>query len=218
MSRKPVAGPIVIPNGTLVVVTYANLERVWHNTFHAINQAAGPLNPAIAETIFSGIKAQAGTTGWLAHMAAGADITGVHMKDLRAANNPILFSTSASVAGTAPDAAISLATAFVVTLLTASSGRAFRGRAYLAGLTIGALANSTHAAVAVGPAAIAYVQGIQTVLSTNNLQLGIAQRALQAGTDIHDNPLPARPAAMVPVTGFANTNNRIDSQRRRLGR
>jgi hypothetical protein len=140
------------------------------------------------------------------------------VKDLRAANNPEYLSSSGPAAGTAVGAAASINTALVATLRTAQAGRGFRGRVYLAGLTNASLASSRQWDGPTGTDAVAFVEGLRTVMNTNSIPMVVAQRALQAGTDVNGNPLPARLADTVPVVLVDIANPRVDTQRRRLGR
>lgn len=217
MARIPVAGPVVIPNCVEVRLVWSNNGRTFKNVLHGNLTAAGPLNPTIAETLFSAFKTQLTSSSWGAMIHTTTTMTGVEVKDLRAGNNPTLLSTGAAAAGTGTGNASPLSTALVFTLKTAQSGRAFRGRAYLAGLAPIAIADSLHGAAAAFTNGIAFLNGVNSVMGTQGFPLVVAQRALQAGTDKHGNPLPARAAAVVPVTSINNVNNRLDSQRRRLG-
>jgi len=183
--------------------------------------AAGPLNPAVAETIFSAGKANAATTAWLAHCSPSLSLSGVHVKDLRAANNPTLASTGASLAGTGTGAPLSQATAMAVTLRTAQSGRGFVGRVFLPGMVDSVLANArTFDEVVAGPAAVAFVQGLQAAATASIGAPVLAQRQLLAST-VAGAPPPynsPRPANTIPITGVNIASPLVDTQRRRVGR
>ena len=114
------------------------------NVLHAQVTAAGPLNPSVGETIFSAIKANAATTTWLTQLPVNTSFTGVDVRDMRASNFPLLPSSSAAAPGTSAQNAISPQTAIVITLRTASAGRAFRGRVFLGGLAINVATNGNR--------------------------------------------------------------------------
>lgn len=221
--RLPQKGPLVIPNANMVIMRWSGAGRNWSQVLFCQNQTAGPLNPTVAETIFSALKAAAATTTLLGQMANGTSFTGVWVKDVRAGNNPMLRSTSASVPGTGGTNALPLSAAMVITLQTTQAGRGFRGRTYFSGLILGTLASATQLSNTATSAAISWLAQVNTTVSANLGPLGVAQRALNASTTPGAPPPYNQPraASIIPLqtaVPFANVNARIDSQRRRLGR
>jgi hypothetical protein len=67
-------------------------------------------------------------------------------------------------------------------------------------------------------AAGSFGEGIRLAMTSAGVPMCIAQRALQSGTDTDGNALPPRSAGYFPVTRCVVRDNRLDSQRRRLGR
>jgi len=67
-------------------------------------------------------------------------------------------------------------------------------------------------------AAVAFVDGIRSVMDTNTVPMGIAQRALNSGTHHDGSPWEARAASVIDVIASTIANPRVDSQRRRTGR
>jgi hypothetical protein len=218
--RDPVKGPVVIPNCAEVKFKYTQGGMNVTNVLHGNLTAAGPLNPSIAESIFSAVKANAATTTWFGHLHTGFEFVGVEVKDLRTANMPGLESTGLALAGTGAGAAVPQDCALCITLKTAFSGKGFFGRTYLGGLTVADLADSRHWLSTLGPPAIAFMNGLNSAMTAQGLPWVVAQRALQANTNPAAPPhqQQPRPAAVVPITGAAATDFRVDSQRRRLGR
>lgn len=218
--RYPVPGPVVIPNCAQVSITWLQNSMVIMNVLHGNLTAAGPLNPNIAETIFSALKANAATTTWLTHVTTGMSLTGVRVKDLRAANNPTLLSTGVAVLGTGAGAAVPQDCALAVTLRTAFSGKGYVGRAYLGGLTVTDLADSRHWASGVQTPAINFMNAINSAMTASGLPWVLAQRQLAGNPDPAAPPSQQqpRPAGVVPITAANLTDLRVDSQRRRLGR
>jgi len=104
----------------------------------------------------------------------------------------------------------------VVSLRTAQSGRAFRGRVYLGGWAINAADDNGFAIDAAVVGATAFMQDVQAALSAKNFELAIGHR----GHDTYVSPatgldVPAEAAGSVPVTAIAVLDQRFDSQRRR---
>lgn len=219
MARPPVKGPVIIPNCAELKLKFTQNGVNFSNVLHAELIPTGPINPSVAESIFSGIKAAAATTAWRAFMEANASFAGVEVKDLRAANQTALVSTGAAVSGTGTELAISQGSAMVITLRTDQSGRGFVGRVYLGGIDVSTMANARNFTTAALNAGVAWVQAINGVVTPLLGRLVLAQRALAADPS-SQNPAMTnpRPAATKPILTVTYADTRIDSQRRRLGR
>ena len=219
MARPPTPPPIVIPNCIMVVLHWSDAAGEFSNVIHGNLTAVGPINPSLPETLFSAFKANAGISAWLsAHVSTGVSFIRVSCKDMRAGNNPTFQSSGLAAAGGAAGAQVPLQACIVVTHRTAQSGRAFRGRTYLGGGVVTDLASPRAWSDTTGTAAVAAVNGMQTVMTANQIPMVIAQQHLLAGTTAAGAALPDRAAGVVPITGFDIANPRVDSQRRRLGR
>jgi hypothetical protein len=193
-----------------------------HNVYHG-QYSGAPLGGTEANVIYQAIAANAATTAWLSRLDPDCVLTAVHVKDLRAANNPTLESTAdAGHPGVSAGLAQSAGAALNVSLRTAKSGRGFFGRTYLAGITADNLVDSRHWDRAkLETASLAYVNGVKSAMAGSGFIMVVAQRALAANTDPNAPPSQqvARPAnADNTVTGVKWTDDRVDSQRRRLGR
>lgn len=218
MARLPVAGPVVIPNVVEVRLGWECAGQQFSNIFHGQSPTGTAATDANAQALFSSISAGFSSSGWSGFVHPTVSLVRVGIKSLHVANQVEHFSTGAAVPGAAAGAGAPLNAALVVTLRTAQSGRAFRGRSYLGGLADNALANMFQTAGAANTAAAAFVTAIMNGMSAISAPMAIAQRALQAGTDHAGNPLPARAANAVAVTLAEVHNTRVDSQRRRTGR
>jgi hypothetical protein len=219
VARTPVKGPLIIPNCAEVKIVWQQNGVTLHNVFHSNLVPTGPINPTVAESIFSGIKAQTATTAWLAHVDPDCSLSGVEVKDLRAGNNAGILSSGPATTGTGTGRPLSQGTAMVITLKTAKSGPGFVGRAYLPGLDDSVLASARNFDETMLALGVAFVTGIQTVVTPLVGQLVVAQRALNADPT-SQNPAMQQPRAadVVPVTQIAFADTRVDSQRRRSGR
>lgn len=218
MARLPAAGAVVIPNCVETKILWTIGSRTFSNIFHGQSAAGVAATDANAQAIMSGLSTQFTSSGWSAMVHPSVSLFAVELKSLHTANLVQHVSTGAAVPGAATGAGAPMNVALVVTLRTANSGRAFRGRSYLGGLADIALSNMLDTSAAANTAAAAFVTGLMTVMAAASLPMCVAQRALQAGTDIKGNPLPARAANVVPVTLAQVINPRVDSQRRRTGR
>jgi hypothetical protein len=221
-ARPPVAGPVVIPNCAEVKVDWVMGGMTLTNVLHGALTAAGPLNPAMAESIFTALKAAAATTTWLGHLHPSISLVGVRVKDLRQANQPTLASSSAGTVGTGTGTELPQDSALAVTLRTAFSGKGYTGRIYLPGLDSAQLADSRHwiSTVAFDNAAIGFANAINTAMTGQGIPWVLGRRALAANTTAGAPPAYAvpRPADTIPIVAAALTDHRIDSQRKRLGR
>jgi hypothetical protein len=192
--------------------------HLFSNVLHGAHSSGGPIDPAVPETIFAAIKAATSTTTWLTHLSPTVNFTGVSLKNLSVANEPEVPSVGGAALGTGVGQPLGINSALVVTLKTARSGPAFRGRTYLGGLVASTLTDPFNFSPTVGADAVAFMTGVSGVLTSNGFPLVVAQRALQAGTHADGSPWAARPASTQPVTTISIVNPRVDSQRRRSGR
>lgn len=193
-----------------------------HCSIHTALIPAGPLNPNTAETIFAALKANAGTTAFLAKVHPSYQISGVRVKDLRAANNPTLQSTGAAAVGASASTQLPTDVACVVTLRTAQSGRGFVGRIYVPGLAADQLSDSRHwlNTPAFDTIMTGFANAINAAATPSMGSWVIGQRALKANPDPAAPPPynTARPANTIPIVAAAMADHRVDSQRKRLGR
>lgn len=221
-ARPPVGGPIRIDNCAAVTILWANGSAVFHNNFHASLVTAGPLNPTVAETIFSAIKANAATTAYLAKVHPTYTLAGVHVKDLRAYNNPTIASSGAAIPGTSAGQYMPTDVALAVTLRTQYSGRGFAGRIYLPGITQDNLADQRHwiSTTAFQNLVLNFMNAINSAMTTNIGSWVLGRIALAASPDPGAPPPynQPRPADTIPIQKADFADFRVDSQRKRLGR
>jgi hypothetical protein len=218
MARPIDKSVTTIPNCAEVTIQWATGSRGWMNVLHGGWTGAQAPTAALAEILFTAVKAALTSSGFAGNLHTDASVTGVKIKDLRSPNLGFVFSTSAAASGTGAGSLVSLATAIVVTQATAGSGRGFRGRSYLAGLDSDALASHITASAAADTNAAAFMEAIRTAMQANSIPMVIAQRALLAGESASGAPMGPRSATTIPVTQCRIVNSRLDSQRRRLGR
>jgi hypothetical protein len=218
--RLPVKGPVVIPNGAQVKFKWLLDGQPCSNVQHG-SILVGPVAPGIAETIMQSLLSAAGFTAWLGKISPTTTFVGVEVKDLRTAYQPTLVNTTlTSVPGTSVGTHGAGNAAVVVTERTAQSGKGFVGRVYLLGVTNDNWSDSRHFAATLNPFAGNLVTAMHTAMSAGGITWGIGQRALQANATpgAPPNLAVARPASIIPGVSVAVIDQRIDSQRRRLGK
>lgn len=222
-ARPPQKGPVVITNGVSVKLLWQANTVTMSIGLGAQVTAAGPLNPGVAETIFSAVKANTATTAWLALCEPGMNFIGVHVKDLRQAYNPTLASSSGVLPGTGTGNPLAQTTAMAITLRTQQSGRGFVGRVYLMGMVSSVLLNSRQFTTGAGSSTatgIAFIQAVQSIIQTNLGPMALLQKQLLAST-VPGAPPPynsIRSSGAIPITAVNVANPDVDSQRRRVGR
>jgi hypothetical protein len=217
MARKPVTGPIVWANGIIITINWSQGTRRYTNVFYGTTPAARPLPATLPETLFTAYKTGNTSSGWIGQVHTTCTMTGVTIKDISVASQPNQFSTSASQAGTSTGGPLPAQVAMVVTLSTAMSGRAFRGRCFLGGIGATALNDADTHTAASGTAAAAFVNAILAANTSNGISTGVFGRALQAGTLKNGTPVGPRTAQFTPIIQARITSQRWDTQRRRLG-
>lgn len=212
-------GGIVIPNCVQVRLIWTLPGgRTAYNVLHGTVAGGFTATSAVAETVFTAVKAAAGWTSWKANVNSGISLAGLDLRDLRTANQPIVASTSAAAAGTGAGVALPPGDALCVSLRTANAGRSFRGRVYLPGLDSTALAAGGVAAAGTVTNSAAFVTAVQTSLASSSITLAIAQPQREAYTSPNGTFHAARSPGAAIVTSIVTRNNVIDHQRRRAGR
>lgn len=218
MARAVDKSQTTITNCALVRITWSTSGRTFGNDLHGTWTGAGSPTSALAETLFTSFKSALTSSGWGALLHTDVSITGVAIKDLRTANNAFVQSSSASAPGTGTGTMGPLNAALVVTQRTAKSGKGFSGRSYLGGMDSTTFLTHTTFTAAATTAGAAFLNAIQTAMNSNAIPMGVAQRALLAGTSSSGAALPPRASGVIPVTQCAVINARVDTQRKRLGK
>lgn len=213
-----VANPGFVVNCVQVRLLFNDPSRSFMNVLHMVYTPAGPLNPNIADTIFSSLKANTSWTTLMTFLPANTTFTGVDVRDLRTPNFPLIPSTTAAQPGTSASGPLPPQTAIVLTLRTAFAGRAYRGRVFFGGLALNADDGTGHIS---SPGASQAVQGaggaIGAAMVAAGGTWGILQRWLPARTSHTGAPLPERQPAVVQVQSFTVRDLIFDTQRRRTG-
>jgi hypothetical protein len=218
MGRPPAPGPFVFPQGVEIRMIWQNNQRTWHNVLHAKAATPATVSQALADSLMSNFSTSLNSSGFTAHLFADTELVQVGVRDVNTANNVEWLSSGAAVPGVGVGPAMPLNDSICITWVSAKTGRENRGRIYFAGLDASAAASATTVAPTALSQAEAFATGLHTNINSAGLTHCIANRQLLAGKDAHGNDLPPRTATSVDVAAAKVTDNRFDSQRRRLGR
>lgn len=210
--------PFIPGPANAVRLSFEGLQRTepWAVIMHAINTAP-PLDQAQVDSAFVAFKDEFVTI--LATYAISDDCTLERLiaRNVTATGGLEFTSTNLPATGATAGPTLTNETALCISWRTGISGRSFRGRSYLPGVstvhTDGDDTNRLTSAVAAN-AKDAADQFIAS-LGAAGFQLCVA--SYFSGVDVDGNPIPRAVGIYTPVTG-AVVNPRLDSQRRRMPR
>jgi PIN domain nuclease of toxin-antitoxin system len=169
--------PLVIPGAAMLRCIFQKGGVDWAiNVYGANNVSAVAVNQALANTLGTAIKGFFTSSGWKTHIATNISLKQIGIRDINVANQAEYFDAGASVAGTGVGDALPYQTSLTLTLRTALAGKSYRGRTYLFGVLEGDNDSAGQIAATASVAAIAYVNGIGSALSSNGLQLAVLSR------------------------------------------
>jgi hypothetical protein len=211
-----IGGPKVIPQAAEIVLNWTLASgKIGHNVL------VGRYNGAFAGTVTQANNILTGLTGsgqWAAlaaFLASTAALSSVTIRDLNQPNQPLIASSSAGVAGSSASPEMPDEIAAVITLRTAFTGPANRGRVYVPGWATNAIGTGNVIASSAVTALGSWGAIIAGVLSNNGYTFSIGHQARQAYTGSSGTQHPARIAGTVPVVTVSVRDNHWDSQRRR---
>ena len=201
----------------------AQIRLVWgmqdgklgYNVLHGSYQGAYSGSQAQANTMLAGLTAGANWTALAAFLAPDTNLTYVDIRDLGQPDAPIIPSLGTVHPGTSAGSALPSEVAAVVTLRTAFTGPANRGRMYVPNWATNALAAGNVIAPGAVTALGNWASIIAGVLSTSGYVFGVAHFSRLAYTGSTGTPHPARPAGLVPITTVSVRDNHWDTIRRR---
>lgn len=211
-----VGGPTVIPAACQVILNWGLTDlKIGHNVICGGVGAAFTPTVTIANAIMTALSTGSAWTGLAAVLASDSALLSVSLRDLRSADQPIVTSTAAAVAGTAVGLALPNEVALCVTLRTAFAGRGNRGRMFIPGYSVGSVGAANIVSPGTVTATSTWANTIFAALAGQGMTWVLAKRARQAYTGSTGTLHPARAASTVPITAVAVRDNHWDSQRRR---
>jgi hypothetical protein len=211
-----VGGPIIVPSCAQVVFNWALPDgKTGHNVLYGRYAGAFHGTQAECNAIFTQVFNSAAFTALRAHMPPGLSASGVSIRDVNAAYQPLVTSNASAVVGTSAGAALPSEVSAVVTERTALAGRQNRGRIYIPGWAATALGAGDVILAAVVTLLQTWASTLPSALAGSGYTLVIGQKARGAYTGTTGVPHPPRLAGSVPVTSLEVRDNHWDSQRRR---
>jgi hypothetical protein len=211
-----IGGPVVIPGCVQIAILWS-LPDGKIGTNILTGHAGGVPAPTVAQAqgIFAALSSGAQFTAMNAFLTGAGGLSAVHLRSIDSANQPIVSSTGAGVSGTGPGLALPNEVALVVTLRTALTGRANRGRMYIPNWTLDALAPGNVVLPAAVTATTNWANTIFGALTAQGYTWVVGQRARAAYIGSTGTAHPARAATFQPVSSALARDGHWDSQRRR---
>jgi hypothetical protein len=211
-----IGGPIVIPNCVQVVLNWTLADgKVGHNVMYGRAAGVPAPTPAQADLIFDALSTGAQWTALAAVLSTSTSFTGLTLRSVHTANNPLVASTHAAKAGADATQALPNEMAACLTLRTAATGPSNRGRMYIPGFSVATVTAANVLSAAAVTALTNWAGTIIGAFAAGSLTLVIGQPARQAYTGSTGTLHPARTANSVTVSSVILRNNTWDSQRRR---
>jgi hypothetical protein len=209
-------GNRIIPGVAQIRLKYFLVDgKTGYNVLHGSYAGAFHGSQAEANAILTALSSGAQWTALAAFLGTGLALAGVDIRDLGVANAPIIASLPGGSNGASASPSLPSEVAAVITLRTAFTGPANRGRIYMPGWATNALGTADVIAAAAVTALGNWGSIIAGALSAQGYVFGVAHYARLAYTGATGTPHPARPAGLVPITNVAVRDNHWDTVRRR---
>lgn len=206
----------VIPNCVAVILGWT-LEsgKLAHNVLHG--RVTGSFSPTttIANALMTGLTTGAAWTAFALTLAPTTLFSGIFLRDLRVANQPLIPTSLGPGVGTGTGESLPNEVAACVTLRTALAGRSARGRIYLPGFTVGTTAAGNVMSTALVTAINNWAGTIPSVFAGQGLTFALGLPHRLAYTSLAGTPHPERLATTLDITSQVLRDNHWDSQRRR---
>ena len=211
-----IGGPKIIPNAADITITWGlDGGKQGHNVLVGRYSGGFAGTVAQANSIMSGLTTGAQWTALATHNAPIAGIIKVSIRDLNSAGQPLIESNLAGAAGTSSGTPLPNEVAACVTLRTAFTGPANRGRLYVPGFATTALGTGNVMAPATVTAVNNWASIIAGVLNAQGYLWSVGHVARASYTGSTGTVHPARVAGTVPIVTANMRDNHWDSQRRR---
>lgn len=211
-----IGGPKIVPSCAQIVLRWTQESgKPAHNILYGRYSGAFSGTVAQANAIFAALSAGSAWVGIQGSINVNTSFAGVGIRDVNSPNAVEIDSTTAAVPGTQTGLSLPNEVAIVVSLRTAFSGRANRGRMYLPGWGIGALSAGNLILAALVTNLNVWAATIGPALAAQGYTWVLGQPARQAYIGTTGTSHPARPAQSTPITQALVRDNHWDSQRRR---
>lgn len=205
-----------IPNcADIVLVWTTGSGKVARNVLHGSYTGGFAGTQAQCNGILSGLTAGTNWTNLAAFLAPTTALSFVSIRDRNVEHAPIISSNGAGHPGTSAGTEMPDEVAAVITLRTAFTGPAHRGRIYVPGWSTTALATGNVIAAAAVTALGVWGSIISGVLTANGYQFCIGHAHRNAYTSDTGTHHDERPAGTVPIQSTEIHDNHWDTVRRR---
>jgi hypothetical protein len=211
-----IGGPVIVPQCAQIVLGWLLTDgKLAHNVLYGRYAGAFGGSQVQANQLLAAFGGGATFTALKAHLAPSTVLNSVTIRDVNTANQPLVSSNTGAVVGTGTGAALPAEVAAVVTLRTALSGRANRGRAYIPGFDTSALGAGDVILAAVVTQLAAWAATWISVMAASNYTFVLGQKARAAYTGTTGTEHAERKATSQMITSTEVRDNHWDSQRRR---
>ena len=212
-----IGGPVVVPNGIKLMIVWTLADgKIARNVLGGIAPAGYSPTTALAEAARAALVAGSGWSTLAGFLAPTISLTRVELQDIRSAHNAAIPSTGAATPGTSAGTALPSEVAAVISIRTAKTGQAGRGRAYIPGWATNALGASDLIAAAAFTALTNWTTNISNAITAAGLSWALILPERNGYTSPSTGTVHAhRDAVMAPVTSSLVRDNHWDSQRRR---
>lgn len=185
------------------------------NVFGAIGASSSSVNQAMADTLFSTVKAALGTGSIIEILHTSVQLSTVSVKFVGEAGWPDISGAGAPAVGTGSGEPLPRGVAACVTLRTARAGLSYRGRIFLGGFV--EAVNEADATITVSAVSQIgdFVQDVIDAIEGVGLDAAVLSPALPERTNKAGEILPPKAAFGTPITGVQVRNDLWASQRGR---
>lgn len=186
-----------------------------HNVMHGRYVGTYPGSVALADTLLTAFKSALTSSGLTTYIASTNSLSAVWLRDINSAGNSYQVSTGAAQAGTAAGQSLPNEMAICLTSRTSGAGPGKRGRIYIPGASIDALAAGNIILAAAVTNATAFGTTIRSNINANGLTMCLALPARNSYTGKTGTVHPPRAAQTLDITQVLCRDNHWDNQRRR---
>jgi hypothetical protein len=206
----------IIPGCAQIRIRWALADgKVGYNVLHGSYAGAFHGSQSEANAILTALTTGGNWTALAAFLGTAVGLTGVDIRDLGAADRPIIPSIAVGQNGTSVSTTLPSEVAAVITARTAFTGPANRGRVYVPGWASNAVGAGDVIASAAVTALGNWGSIIAGALSASGYVFGIGHFHRLPYTSATGGSHAERPAGLVPITTVSVRDNHWDTVRRR---
>lgn len=215
-----IPGPLVIPDTFQIRLKWAlGNGRIATNVLHAIVGESIVASVNMANDLFEAIATDSEVLDYMQYLSSNTALLLCDIRDIRPRDDgafpSLVESNFPGIDGTGSGNPLPQEVALVVTLRTALSGRAHRGRTYLTGFDEIVLDSDGHATGDVTAAAVSFMQSVRGHINLFVGAMAVGHRGHAEYINAQGNTVLAELPGSDPVVTCVINDNVFDSQRRR---